>query len=259
MDMIPKVVFIGSGNVASHLAPAIEKCGDGQVIQVYSRNLDNARSLSNKLKSATVTDNLADIQNDADIYIVSVKDDCIPEIVEGMTPNDALWVHTSGSVGMEALSPLSRRYGVFYPMQTFSKTTHLNLSEVPLFIEGSNSKVESEIRTFAENVFSSVIHADSELRRKMHIAAVFCCNFTNYLWAIADELLRKEGLSFKIMEPLIMETMRKALSISPEKGQTGPALRGDLKIMSKHEEMLPEQERLIYKLLSDSIYQHFNS
>lgn len=259
MDMIPKIVIIGSGNVATHLASAIELSGAGEIMQVYSRNLENARTLTTKLKSADATDNLANLCRDADIYLVSIKDDCIAEVASKVAPNDALWLHTSGSVGMEVLSEVSRRYGVFYPMQTFSKDTDLDMSEVPLFIEGVSPEVESEIRGLAEKVFSKVIHADSELRRKMHIAAVFCCNFTNYLWVIADKMLRKEGLSIEVMKPLIEETIRKALANSPEKGQTGPAVRGDNKIMEKHEAMLPEHERMIYKLLSDSIFRHFNS
>lgn len=254
----PHVVFIGSGNVATHLAREIEKCHAGHISQVYSRNLDNARLLADKLESAEAINELSQIQSDADIYVISVKDDGIAELIEKLPSNNALWLHTSGSVPMEALSKLSSRYGVFYPMQTFSKNACLDMSEVPLFVEGVTNDIETEISDFASKIFQHVYHADSELRRKMHIAAVFSCNFTNYMWVIADELLQKEGLSFDIMRPLIKETLHKALTNSPEKGQTGPAIRGDKHIMEKHQALLPEPEREIYRLISTHIFNHFN-
>ncbi|MCM1295323.1 MAG: F420-dependent NADP oxidoreductase [Muribaculaceae bacterium] len=258
MKMVPKIVFIGSGNVATHLAPAIEQSGAGEIVQVYSRNIENAQALASKLKFSEAIDDFYNMYEDADIYILSIKDDCIADVINNAKSNEALWLHTSGSVGMEILSSVTKRYGVFYPMQTFSKYTYLDMADVPLFIEGVDSGVEREIRTLAEKVFKTVIHADSELRRKMHIAAVFCCNFTNYMWVIADKLLHKEGLSIEVMKPLIEETIRKALANSPENGQTGPAVRGDIKIMEKHEAMLSEHERMIYRLLSESIFSHFN-
>ncbi len=254
----PEIVFLGSGNVATHIAPAIEQSGAGHVCQVYSRTRANARDLASKLISAEYTDNLSDIVPDADIYIISVKDDGILPIIKALQPNNALWLHTSGSVDMDVLSEVSSEYGVFYPMQTFSKNASLDMTQVPLFVEGVNQETENKIRRFAELIFTNVYHADSELRRKMHVAAVFSCNFTNYMWVIADELLRKEGLSFDVMKPLMEETLRKAFANPPEQGQTGPAVRGDEQIMRKHEALLPSSEREIYHLISSRIYEHFN-
>ncbi len=258
-EILPDIVFIGAGNVASHIAPAIERSGAGRIRQVYSRTFNNAQALAEKLRDAKATDDLSQILPDADIYIISIKDDSIGEIAQKLSPNNALWLHTSGSVNMEVLSALSPRYGVFYPMQTFSKNAPLEMSEVPLFIEGSSQEVEKEIESFAAKTFDKVYHADSELRRKMHIAAVFSCNFTNYMWVIADELLRKEGLTFDVMKPLMEETLRKAFANTPEQGQTGPAVRGDKNIMEKHEALLSESDREVYRLLSDRIFTHFNT
>lgn len=257
----PKVVFIGAGNVASHLAPAIEHSNAGRVVQVYSPTLSHAAELASKMNSAEAINDCAFIDRNADIYIVSIKDDCIAPLVDslaGSFPENALWVHTSGSVPMDVLAPLSSKYGVYYPMQTFSKDAPLAMTEVPMFVEGCNSSVEEEIWKFAERTFTKVYHADSDLRRKMHIAAVFSCNFTNYMWVIADEILHKEGLGFDVMKPLLEETMRKAFASSPEAGQTGPAVRGDAKIMECHKSMLNEHDREVYELLSQKIYEHFS-
>ncbi len=260
--MTPSVVFIGAGNVASHLAPAIERSGSGNVIQVYSPTFSHAAELASRLKCAEVISDLAHIDRNANIYIVSIKDDGISPLVDSLAKtlqSRALWMHTSGSVPMDVFSPLTSRYGVYYPMQTFSKNAPLDMSEVPLFVEGNSEEVEYEIKEFAKKTFANVYHADSELRRKMHVAAVFSCNFTNYMWAIADELLSKEGLGFDVMKPLVEETMRKAFTVSPRYGQTGPAVRGDVNIMEYHKSMLPEREREIYDMLSCKIYEQFSA
>lgn len=255
------IVFIGSGNVASHLAPAIDATDGYDVRQIYSPTPAHAAALASRLKNAVPVNDIDDILTDADIYIISIKDDEISSFVDsfkGKSLKNALWMHTSGSVSMDVLSPLSDSHGVFYPLQTFSKDSEVDISKVPLFIEGSTPDVENVIRQFAKRIFSNIYHADSELRKKMHIAAVFACNFTNYMWTIADDILQKEGLSFSVIRPLLEETLRKAFDSSPEKGQTGPAVRGDINVMRKHEALLPEDRREIYRQLSMSIYNHFN-
>lgn len=255
-----KIVFIGAGNVASHLATAVESAGVGEVVQVYSRSLGSAQILAANLRGATAVSDVSEIRSDADVYIVSLVDDAISPLVSRLPKGGkALWLHTSGSVGMEALAPLSDRYGVFYPLQTFSKGVDIDVSRVPLFIEGCDESVEAEIRSLGAQVFANVYHADSNTRRMMHISAVFACNFTNHLWTIAAEILQKEGLPFEVLQPLLEETVKKAFAVSPEKGQTGPAVRGDRAIIDKHLSMLSGQPEKIYSLLSESIIRHHSA
>lgn len=222
--MCRKAVIIGAGNVASHIGPAINDAGFC-VAQIYSRTLAHANALAEKI-GAVATNRIDDIYADADIYVVSLSDDAILPFVKQMAPNDALWVHTSGSVGMEVLSELTSRYGVFYPMQTFSKGVTLDMSAVPLFIEGCNADVEGEIRSIGEQIFAHVYHADSELRRRMHIAAVFSCNFTNYMWVLASELLQKEGLSFDVMRPSLRRRCGRLLQTLRQPARPGPRCEG---------------------------------
>ncbi|MCM1077460.1 MAG: F420-dependent NADP oxidoreductase [Bacteroides sp.] len=245
--------MVGAGNVASHLAPALSLSGAGKIVQVYSRHLDSADSLAGKIAGATATDSFEEIINGADVYIISVADDAIGSVADRLPKGDALYLHTSGSVGMDVLSGLSPRHGVFYPLQTFSRGVELDMRSVPLFIEGSTPAVESDIRAFASGLFERVYHADSDTRKKMHISAVFACNFTNYLWSIAEDILSKNNLPFDVMRPLLEETLRKALVNGPEKSQTGPAVRGDRRVIDGHHAMLDGREREIYRLLSDGI------
>lgn len=248
-----KIVMVGAGNVASHLAPALFFAGAGDIVQVYSRKSESAERLARRIPGAEPVDTLAEVDPTADIYLISVADDAIASVVAGLPKTDALYLHTSGSVGMEALASLSPNYGVFYPLQTFSKDVDLDVAKIPLFVEGSTAEVEMRIRDFASSLFSAVYHADSELRKKMHIAAVFACNFTNYLWTIADELLSRDGLPFDVLRPLLDETLRKAFVNSPAASQTGPAARGDRRVIDAHLSNLSGSEREIYSLLSEAI------
>lgn len=248
------IIFIGAGNVASHLAPALERSGAGHVVQVYSRNIASARGLASALENAVAIDDQSQVIPDADVYIVSLVDHAVSEVLSRIPRNKALWLHTSGSLPMDVLESMSGSIGVFYPLQTFSKGVDVDMAEVPLFIEGSSPEVADRIRRIAERVTPKVHYADGDLRKRMHIAAVFACNFTNHMFTIADDLLRRDGLSLEVLHPLLKETVRKALNGSPAQGQTGPAVRGDREVMEAHESMLDPQLAEIYRMISASIY-----
>lgn len=253
---LPRIVSIGAGNVATHLTAALEGAGVGEVVQVYSRTDASARALASRLWDAEPVTDTALVIPDADIYLVSLADHAAADVLARLKPNNALWLHTSGSLPLDILRPMSRKSGVFYPLQTFSKGTNPDIDRIPLFIEGSTPGVEAEIREIGEKVFKRVLHADSELRRRMHVAAVFACNFTNYLWGVADDLLRAEGLDLSVLHPLLDETLRKAETLKggPAAGQTGPAVRGDMKVMAAHEASLSPELAAIYRQLSEAIY-----
>lgn len=253
-----RTVVIGAGNVASQLAPALERCGAVEVVAVWSRTAAHAESLCAKLHSAKPCTGLESLPADADFYLVAVVDDMLPEVVASMKPNGALWAHTSGTINASALAPLTGRYGVFYPLQTLSRGIAVDLSCAPFFIEGSTPEVAETLTALARRLSDKVYPADSALRGKLHAAAVFACNFANHLWAIADDYLRREaGLDISVLEPLMRETLRKALAAPPSQGQTGPARRGDEGVMARHRALLAPHEAELYKILSDSIINYY--
>lgn len=253
----PEVVVLGAGNVASSLVPAIERSGAGKVVQVYSRDITNAQALACKLVQCGAVSDAAEIVTDADIYLVTLADDAVIPVISRIPRNEALWLHTSGSLPMTVLAGNSSRYGVFYPLQTFSKSRPVDLDAVSLFTEGSSEETEAEIREFGKKIFKNIYHADSQTRRLMHVAAVFACNFTNYMWIIAYDLLKSNGIPFDVLEPLLRETLEKALKMPPRDGQTGPARRRDTGIINAHASSLPESEGRLYRLLSDCIIKEF--
>lgn len=250
--MIKKVVIVGAGNVATHLSKAIKNAGF-QILQIVSRTENSARALGTLL-GVPFTSSEGELNKEADLYIVSVKDDAITEALRTFTPpTDALIVHTAGSVSMEILKDFSANIGIFYPLQTFSKAKDVDFSQIPLYIEANNKDKENELLLFASTFSTRAKLVNSENRAKVHLAAVFACNFTNNLYSIASEILEKAGLTFEDMIPLITETTEKIKSIPPRKAQTGPAIRRDSKVIEKQLNALEGREKEIYKLITESI------
>ena len=247
------IVLLGSGNVATHLGRAFKMAGQ-TIVQVWSPTLENATELADSV-AAQATADLEDINTNADIYIIAIKDDVIREVAMALKLEDKLIVHTSGTTGLEALSGCSERTGVLYPLQTFSKGKAVDFRSVPIAIEGSSEEVTESIRALADRLSEKVYVMSSEQRKTLHIAAVFASNFTNHLFAIAHELLREQNLDFNLVRPLIEETADKIRLNDPEKVQTGPAFRKDELTMQAHIDLLSDKPELqnIYRNLSQSI------
>lgn len=234
-----KIVLLGSGNLATHLAPALQK-GGHELLQIWSRSKVHAKVLADKLH-AEATSELADVNTDADLYLIAVKDDAIREVAEALPiNNNHLVVHTSGSSDLAALEGISSRYGVFYPPQTFSKVKEVSFQTTPIAIEGNSAEVLATLRNIAEGLSNKVVEMSSMQRKVLHLAAVFACNFTNHLYHIADQLLAAQGLDFELLRPIILETAEKVQSNRPKDVQTGPAARNDQAIMAKHIQLLAE-------------------
>ncbi|HEY0771106.1 MAG TPA: Rossmann-like and DUF2520 domain-containing protein [Sphingobacteriaceae bacterium] len=247
------IVMLGSGNVATHLGKALQRAGHN-ILEVWSKTFENARILASLLQAEAVA-NVSKISRQADIYIISVSDDVIADVAALISATDKLIIHTSGSTEIEILKPYSQRYGVLYPLQTFSKKQEVDFKEIPLVLEGSSKEVELVLKEMALRLSSNVHFLNSNQRRILHLAAVFACNFTNHLYALADNLLKENNLKFDLVRPLITETARKVQHNNPVSVQTGPAARNDKKTIDKHLELLRDHPELqdIYKLLSQSI------
>ena len=247
------IVLLGSGNVATHLAIALKAIGEN-IVQVFSPNLEHAKQLAAKLNTQAIN-NLAEINNQADLYIISVKDDAIAEVVNGLSNVDGLVVHTSGTTDIKVISSVLKKAGVFYPLQTFSKAKELNFNNIPLCIESTDAEQVEILKVLAHKLSNKVYELDGEKRKVLHLAAVFACNFTNHLYSMANELLVKNDLDFDIIRPLIAETANKVLIDLPANVQTGPAVRNDESTMNKHLSMLADLPELqeIYETLSNTI------
>lgn len=246
-----RIVIIGSGNVATSLAHGLaDRC---RVVQIYSRRLEHARTLADAIGCDNATCDLQALVADADAYIIAVSDDAIADVIAATPDNGALWVHTSGSKPIDLFKGHRARYGVMWPIQSFSRQVVTPLEEVHFFIEANDNDTLNDLRSLGNLISRHVNEADSEQRRQLHVAAVFSCNFANHMWTLADELLNESGLSFDAMKPLIRTTIDKLEHLTPARSQTGPAIRHDSQVIARHLEMLDGDKRDIYHLLTESI------
>jgi predicted short-subunit dehydrogenase-like oxidoreductase (DUF2520 family) len=256
MNSIQTIVFIGAGNVATHLTEAFRNTGR-KIIQIYSRSEVTAHALSER-SGIPHTSDLNLISQDADLYIISVADSALPQIDLSLRIGDKLAVHTSGFHPMEAIKNISNNIGVFYPLQTFSKDHPVVYNNIPLCIEANNNDNLALLEDLALSFTADVRQVDSLQRKKIHLAAVFACNFTNHLYGIAEEILRTCDVPFDIMKPLIKQTAQKIIAMDPNEAQTGPARRNDHLVIEQHLQMFDDAEmKAIYKMLSEMIIKKY--
>ena len=224
-----------------------------EVVQIYSRQLLHAQALADAIGCPLATDDLMTLVPNADAYIIAVRDDVIADVVAAVPDNGALWLHTSGSKGIDLFKGHRTHYGVLWPMQSFSREVVVALDDVHFFAEASDKKTLEHLMALGHMISHHVIEADSDKRRRLHVASVFSCNFANHMWTLADEVLGDAGLPFDALLPLIRTTVDKLNNLSPAKSQTGPAIRHDTQVLNSHLVMLDGDKREIYRLLSDSI------
>lgn len=243
------VVLLGAGNVAVHLHKAFSVAKNVQVKQVYNYSY---RSLAHFENHIPVTTSLEDLK-EADVYLLALKDDAIAETAAKLRGRNALVAHTSGAASIDVLEPLKRR-GVFYPLQTFSKDQPLDYEQIPFCVEAKGHEDLQLLKQLANAVSGKVFEVSSAQRKKLHLSAVFVCNFVNHLYAIGENICRQNNLPFEILQPLIHETAAKVTRSSPRQAQTGPAIRADQSTIQAHLELLSSTEnREIYQLLTHAI------
>lgn len=251
------ITLIGAGNLATNLGKALLKAGHN-IVQVYSRTEKSAVTLARILGAEPVTC-IPDVGDVASIYIIAVKDSALASLLPSLCMNkeDKIFLHTAGSIDIGVFDGMARNYGVFYPMQTFSKEREVDFRVIPCFIEGNNDAVLSVAMDLAHTVSDHVYGLSSEGRRVLHLAAVFASNFVNHCFSVSSELLSGCGIPFSVMYPLIDEVVKKSRIMAPTDAQTGPAVRYDVNVINRQAEMLASEPLLrnIYENMSRSIHE----
>lgn len=244
-----EIVVLGSGNVATHLFKAFSASEGIRIKQVFNHSRASLSYFEDKTEAIT---NISEIA-EADVYLLALKDDVIPEIAGKLKDKSGLVVHTSGSVAIDAISGCERR-GVFYPLQTFSKENEVDYSQIPFCLEANFEEDLKLLKDLAGKISGKAYEISSVQRKKLHLSAVFVCNFVNHLYAVGEQICQKSDIPFEILKPLINETANKVQLASPAQVQTGPAIRNDRSTINTHLELLESSEnREIYELLTSSI------
>ena len=250
---ISSVTVVGSGNVAEALAVAVAGTEGLELRGIAARNAARAAriaAMAGGVWSGPISGAAA-----SDLYLIAVSDRSVAEVAAALPHRGGVAAHTAGSVAADVLRAAGwERCGVVYPFQTFTAGRRVDFSQVPLFVEGSDEAAACLLERFARRLGRTVFRASSEQRRAVHLTGVLACNYS----MAADYLASRAALHVDVLHPIIMETARKAVALAhPRDGQTGPAVRNDRAVISRHEDMLAGEplQRDIYRLLTEYIWE----
>ena len=248
------VTLVGSGNVAFVLSKLLVSAGHS-IGEVIGRNAETVNSIS-RLTGAKVSPNFSHLSQDTDLCILAVSDDAIVEIANALTLKNQLVVHTSGATSASVLYRFAN-HGVLYPLQSLRKETVV-LPSIPFLIDASNKPGFSLLQQLVFSTGNTAQAANDEQRLRYHLAAVFCSNFTNHLYAVAQQFCNEERIVFDELLPVIRETASRLTSYPAAQMQTGPAIRRDELTIAKHLAVLQPYPNTtaLYRLLTQSI-QHY--
>ena len=247
-----EIIIIGTGNTATVLGRKLKAAGH-TILQVYGRNAAAASELAYELDSES-TNYWSVVNRDADIYILAVSDIAIEEMVKELRLPEKTIVHTAASVSKNILKGSTSHFGVFYPLQSLKKENR-HTPEIPIIIDASDETTLHVLENLANTISTTVAEADDAQRLKLHLAAVFCNNFVNHIYALMEDYCHKENLDFNLLIPLIKETTLRLTTISPSSVQTGPATRADKATIDKHLALLASHQHLkeLYVMMTKSI------
>lgn len=246
-------VLIGAGNVASHIYRAFAESDKLRFIQVYNRSLEHIDFVNS---STAITNDIEQLL-EADIYFLCISDSAIAEVSKNLNFTNRLTVHCSGASAMNILSDKNRT-GVFYPLQTFLKTSEVDFSGIPICVEATNDKDKKLLLALGKEISESIQEINSAQRAAIHVAAVFVNNFVNYLFQIGENLMEESQMDFSLLHPLIEKTVMSALQDSPRNLQTGPAKRDDKGTIEKHlNQLTSKEQKNIYKTITNAILDQY--
>ncbi len=254
--MIPSITIVGAGNVGQHLAKRLYACGH-TLRQIFSRTPAKAARVAQAVGARGIS-RLQDLEPDADLYILAITDDATAQVTQQiafLNAHQKTVVHTSGSVSSEVFRGHFDHYGIFYPLQTFSAEKAVNFEQLPFCIYGNSLAIQAGLMRLAQSICPNVYAVDDAQRGVLHVAAVLVNNFTNRLYAMAHHICADHQLPFELLLPLIRETVRKASDTPPDQVQTGPAMRGDLQTIARHQQFLQQYPNYLqlYNLFTEQL------
>ena len=246
-----RIVLIGAGNAATILGRRIRE-KHHEIVQVFNRTEHHGKTLAVSL-GCPFTNNPQQINREADLYILAVSDNALADL-SWLPPLNQLVVHTAGSVSKEVLQPVAAHYGVLYPLQSLNALITTS-PVIPFLVDASSPENLAILCDFARTLSADVEVASDDERRAMHLAAVVVNNFTNHLFAVAEKYCEANHLNFRLLLPLMGETVSRLNYLPANRLQTGPAVRNDNSTIERHLQMLLKYPDLLklYETLTESI------
>jgi predicted short-subunit dehydrogenase-like oxidoreductase (DUF2520 family) len=244
-----EIIIIGTGNVGLHLCHAFESNSLAHKIKLkgyYNRSQSKLLNIRAQL--------LSDLKKlpTCDLILLCVPDNAVDKVAMQLPSSDTIIAHTSGSVALSVLNK-HKNHGVFYLPQSFSVSREPNFQEITLCLESSNEAVNKVLENVAVTLSRKREQINSQQRKQLHLAAVYMNNFVNHCYSKAGEIMKDASMDRNLLDALMRETLEKAIELSPENAQTGPAIRNDSKTIDKHLKMLYKEDQEMYRSITKSI------
>jgi predicted short-subunit dehydrogenase-like oxidoreductase (DUF2520 family) len=266
----PTISIIGAGRLGTALAIALTSKGY-PIVAVAARRTAHARksiSLSG-VPSQTLAlgaDQLEQLPP-SDLVLITTPDDVIAEIARNFARlrrsarHRATFLHTSGALSSEVLSPLTKAgfpTGSMHPLVSVSDSVAGADALHGAFycIEGDSVALRFA-KSIVRDLNGTSFTIKPESKALYHAAAVMASPHLVALFDLASEMLVACGLNEKrarqILLPLVESTLNNLKTRKPKKALTGTFARGDLATVQRHLKAISTKQLAealeIYKLL----------
>ena len=243
-----RVGVIGTGRVGAVLGAALARAGH-QVVAVSAVS-DASIQRADRLLPGVPREQPAVVLAAADLVLLTVPDDALPDLVAGLAATDAplegrLLAHTSGRYGVRVLDPATRRGALplaLHPVMTFPGRPD-DLDRLTGISFGVTAP--DQLRTVAEALVIEMggepVFIAEENRGLYHAALASGANHLVTLVVESAELLGKAGVPdpSRMLTPLLTAALDNALRLG-DAGLTGPVARADADTVASHVAALRE-------------------
>jgi predicted short-subunit dehydrogenase-like oxidoreductase (DUF2520 family) len=237
-----RIGIIGPGRAGTALARALSRAGH-QVTAAAAISERSKRRVGEYFPRARLTDP-ANVLDDADLVLLTVPDDVLPGLVEGLAAIDApyagrLVVHASGAHGIRVLDPATRVGALplaLHPVMTFTgREDDVDRIKGVSFGVTAPDPLRPAAEALVIEMGGEPVFIAEENRALYHAALAFAANHLVTLVSEAASLLRDAGAEHpnRMLGPLLSAALDNALRFG-DAGLTGPVARGDEGTVAAH-------------------------
>ena len=257
-----KIGFIGAGKVGCSLG----KYFAGQhadVVGYYSRTLDSAKTAA-EFVGTNYFESLETVVDLSDCLFFTVNDTAILDVwnkVKELDISGKIICHCSGAKSASVFEGVDEK-GAYafslHPISPFSSRydSYKNVKDAYFTIEGNEKKLP-DMEKFLQKMHLSYTKIFGEEKVKYHAACVFASNLMVALSKDAIDLLCEVGFSEedaqRALAHLMEQNLKAILEKGPKEALTGPMERGDGETIRNHLEVLKENKREVYQVLSKEL------
>ena len=260
--IIIKFGFIGAGKVGFSLGKYLKE-NSIDISGYYSKSQHSSKEAA-IFTNTRQYNNLEDLIKNSDAIFITTPDNQIADVwneVKKLPIKEKLICHCSGSISSEIFSNINNHgaYGYsIHPMFAISDkyNSYKDLSQAFITIEGNEKHIEY-LKMLFSHLGNDVAIINKENKILYHAASVTVSNLVlglinngvNYL----EECGFTKEMAIKALYPLIENNLRNIKERGAVKSLTGPIERGDLSTVINHLNVIREEDKELYRLLSKNI------